>query len=133
MLPLCSLLMAPSSPLNLGRHKGSSRWSSLLPQGWVPWLLGQHWHRAICCMNCAPGVAGSAKACAGRRPCPIVRVSVTFPMRMLSFLHCRIPKVASSSKSIPKVNRAQAQLLAAPDAAPPTVVPGLQDNCVAAR
>ena len=44
-LPLCSALVSPSSLFDLGRRQGSSHWLSMVPQGWVPWLPGQHWHQ----------------------------------------------------------------------------------------
>ncbi len=72
------------------------------PRGGSPGLWASTGTGAMCCTNCAPGIASSAKACAGGRPCPIVRVGVTFPMRMSSFSHCQSLKVASRSKSIPE-------------------------------
>ncbi len=76
-------------------HRACWPWS---PRGGSPGCCANTGTGAMCCTNCAPGVASSASACAGGRPCPKVNVGGTRPTRMSSVLVLvQWPEVASKS------------------------------------
>ena len=79
------------------------------PRGGSPGCHANTGTGAMCCTNCAPGVAGSANACASGHPCPKVNVGGTLPTRMSSsvLMLVRWPEVASKSMPVstdPRLN-----------------------------
>ena len=69
------------------------------PRGGSPGWRANTGTGAMCCMNCTPGVTGSASACTSGHLCPKVNVGGTRPTRMSSsvLVLVRWPEVASKS------------------------------------
>ncbi len=72
------------------------------PRGGSPGCRASTGTGAMCCTNCAPGVAGSANTCASGRPCPKVNVGGTRPTHMSSSVLVLVQWPEVASKSMPE-------------------------------